>query len=332
MASDHIFAADIGGTNTRVAILSVGKSVKIVARSELKTSQIVSVNSLINSFLGHEDNKRYHISVGVIGAKGSVDAKGDSILSGKEIAIRRKDIIRHTRLKKVFLLNDLEAQAYGLECTRPKKINGVSVAKDSTKALLNVGTGIGMSIIPYSICEKRHIPIRSEGGHLDFSAKDDFEFSLFEYLKEKSGVSHPDYEQVLSGRGLLNIYEFLEDISASDQFTKEIALLKGDERLEAIRLHYYESDVCRQSVDLFIIFYARIARNLAKVSCCYSGLYITGNIARLYSDKLDSRSFLKHFEEGISRRLRAQIPIFLVEEKDLGLLGCGVFAKHDIRR
>lgn len=328
MSSNYIFAADIGGTNTRIAIISISRKIKILAKCELKTSQIRSLSRLIDAFLSHKANKKYKITTGIIGAKGSVSASGDSIVSSKCIAIKKSELIRNTQLKKVFLLNDLESQAYGLECVSAKKINKANGSTDATKALLNVGTGIGMSIIPYSSCDGKHTPIRSEGGHIDFSAKDDFEFSLFEFVKKRSGKVHPDYEQVLSGQGMLNIYTFLEDISASDQFTREITLLDGDKKLEAIRAHYYESDVCRQTIDLFIEFYARIARNLAKISCCYSGLYITGNIARLYEDKIRSKDFLKHFEEGISKRLSAQIPIYLVEEKDLGLLGCGVFAKR----
>src|SRR3989338_7180872 len=98
----YILAADIGGTNTRIAIMQLGSKIRIVSKSVLKTRYIKSMHTLINGFIDHTDNRGYRIKEAFIGAKGSVSPSGDSIILNKWIKINRNNLLRKTHLKKIF--------------------------------------------------------------------------------------------------------------------------------------------------------------------------------------------------------------------------------------
>ena len=53
----------------------------------------------------------------------------------------------------------------------------------------------------------QHEVFACEGGHADFAPQGDLQIDLLRFLADRYG--HVSYERVLSGPGLVNVYEFL---------------------------------------------------------------------------------------------------------------------------
>jgi len=312
--------ADVGGNHTYIAVMGIRgkKEFEIIFKHTHITKDLSGLIELINHAL-FEAKELYDIEINrcCIGAAGPVTKKREDItLSHANLNINAKRILNNTMLNKVILINDFEAIGYGIDL-----IDNVKDAQripplgedrvtgwvpGHTFAVLGAGTGLGMSILHYDFNRHVHVPLPSEGGHMDYSAEDDFEWDFVKYLKEEvltDKHSQPELEHVLSGGGMHHIYNFLRKKKMGDgsDIVAKIDSLSCDERLIAIEKNYDLDETCKKVVDMFITIYARAARNLALVSECYSGLFIGGGIAlRLIDRFMDGqfmREFIKHDSE-----------------------------------
>src|SRR5262249_12922849 len=113
---------------------------------------------------------------------------------------------------EVFLLNDMQASAYGMLYLKPAErfvLNaGAEPAPRGNIAVIAAGTGLGESCLFWD--GLRHYPMASEGGPVDFSPRNDTEIDLLSYLRSKF-TGHVSWERVLSGPGLTSLYSFLRD-------------------------------------------------------------------------------------------------------------------------
>ena len=67
------------------------------------------------------------------------------------------------------------------------------------------GTGLGEAGLFWD--GTQHQVFACEGGHADFAPQGDLQIDLLRFLAVRYG--HVSYERVLSGPGLVNVYEFL---------------------------------------------------------------------------------------------------------------------------
>ena len=328
--------ADIGGTNATIAIAGAKSptSFEIIFKHLYYTREISTFEEVLNTAL-REAKKQYGIetSIACIAAAGPLERERTYVRftnCGKEIDT--KSIIKNTLLERILLLNDFEANGFGLDALNLEK-DAISLNPDAPKtpdrsssiAALGAGTGLGMSIAYFDNIKELHVPIPSEGGHITFAPASELEYELMLFIKKNylAGKAQPDYEEIVSGRGMEHIYEFLEQKFHHTPLTEKIAKLSGIERLDMIKDSYTQDLRCKKTIDLFMKIYARAARNLAVASCCQSGLFIVGKIAQKYWPHFSTNDFLNEFrtQAGVSAMLKA-MPLYLVTNLDLPLLGC----------
>src|SRR3984957_7840324 len=120
-------------------------------------------------------------------------------------------------IQHLFLINDLEANGYGVAELHADQIHVLSEGDSSAvgnRGLVSAGTGLGEAILVWN--GKMHVPMASEGGHCDFAPRNEIEIDLLRYLQGelKGRVS---FERVVSGIGLKNIYSFLRDDKGMDE-------------------------------------------------------------------------------------------------------------------
>ena len=109
-------------------------------------------------------------------------------------------------IEHVFLINDLEANGYGIPELAPEMIFTLHEGDANAvghRGLVSAGTGLGEALLIWD--GKTHHPIPSEGGHCDFAARSNREIAMLEYLRStlKGRVS---FERVVSGLGIKNVY------------------------------------------------------------------------------------------------------------------------------
>ena len=238
-------------------------------------------------------------------------------------AVSKQFDIRHVQL-----INDLEAMAYGILLLKPDELvtlnAGTPPSRPQAIALIAAGTGLGQSILFWD--GSRYRPIPSEGGHADFAPNSDQEIDLLRYLR--SQYLHVSYERVLSGPGLLAIYEYLRDAKKNEPTWLAENIKAGDPAAEIAEAGLKgQAEIAMQALDQFASIYGAEAGNLALKSMAVNGVYLGGGIAPKILTKLKDGTFMKAFtNKGRYKRMMSQIPVHIVMNQHTGLLGAAATA------
>ncbi len=320
MTMGGIIAGDIGGTNTRLALFEQGRP---VFRWTRPSRDYPEFYPLFKEFLAHAPVAYPQQLVVCLAVAGVIEdnrrAKGTNI----PWVIDCERIESETRCSECIIINDFEAAAWGVTTLHKDQyvqVGGPRPQAGRTMAILGAGTGLGQAIIPWD-SSGRHMVVHSEGGHAGFAPESQEEIGLLSYLMERFG--HVSVERVLSGQGLVNIYRFLKKEPA-DQLEDgpQGDLLAPDITRKAIE---GSDGVCVRTVELFCKIYGAEAGNLALKCLAYGGLFVAGGIAPVILPFIQKGRFREAFEaKGCMREVMKKIPVLIVKEPDLGLIGAAV--------
>ncbi len=319
-----VLAGDVGGTKTRLGLFLVDASgSRLLLTQTYQSKNFGDLESVIEEFLPAEEQ----LSAATFGVAGPV-VSGEAVATNLPWKITERSLKKSLSINTVTLLNDLVANAYGVEVMPSKDFitlnRGTRI--DGNRALLSAGTGLGSAILFWD--GVRHIPSPSEGGHVDFGPTSPLELGLLQYLVEQFG--RVSYERILSGAGLCSIYRFLRD---KGKYGKEPAWLsqqmnKNDPAAaitEAARLK--KSALCEATLDLFVSIYGAAAGNLALQVMATGGLFIGGGIAPKIGWKLKDGTFMKAFTtKGRLSPIVARIPVKVIMNDQAALLGAAAHA------
>lgn len=233
-------------------------------------------------------------------------------------------------INDVYLINDLEAYAYGLvdyseEDLTP--INTSDVSMNGNVAVLSAGNGLGEAGLFYD--GKYLRPFATEGGHSEFSPRTNVEVQFYQYLHRIYGIV--SWELVLSKKGLFNIFRFLRDEQGhcpSQRLVEKINEMGFEKALYDEAMNGGE-DICSITINTFLEFLAREANSLVLKLKATGGLIITGELTRIFQDYIDRQRFYKKFlTSDKMERLLKNIPIYLATEEELALKGATYFAAY----
>lgn len=202
-----ILAGDVGGTNTRLAIYEWidGRLVPIAAA--VFPSQVFgSFYAIVREFVGAQ---RVSVDQAGFGIAGPVIA-GRTAVTNLPWVVDAAELARALGARTVALVNDLEAIAYGIEALEPSDfliLNQGAADPVGNAAVIAAGTGLGQAGLYWD--GTMHRPFACEGGHVDFAPRNALEQDLLAYLLRR--FERVSYERVLSGPGLVSLYQFLRD-------------------------------------------------------------------------------------------------------------------------
>jgi glucokinase len=323
--SELILAGDVGGTNTRLGLFEVsGNRLRLSYEKTFLSKNYKGIENILVDFLrGHKG-----IVAACFGVAGPVTEEV-VIATNLPWWIDIHSLQKVLLLKKVEVINDLVANAYGISVLKKSdfEILNVGKIKKGNQALISAGTGLGEAILFWD--GKQHVPSPSEGGHAEFGPRNHLELELFHYL---SGIfDHVSYERVLSGEGLFHIYQFLKD---SKRFGKEPSWLsekmKQEDPAEVISeiARLKKNKLCRKALDLFTSIYGAAAGNLALQVMAIGGVFIGGGIAPKIIWKMRDGTFMKAFKaKGRLSHIVAQIPVKVIMNEGTALLGAASRAR-----
>lgn len=340
--SQNVIGIDIGGTNTNIGISSLkDKKINPIFSFNFKTEKIKSIIPLINKTTTYAKDK-YDINVDLacIAAAGVVlDEKDRVKLTNSSLEINLNEIKKNTSLNDIYIINDFQAIGYGINLLDHNNEKDMRIIKNnnlkkhknfSTKAIIGAGTGLGKGILIYNQELDYYTPIPSEGGHSDFPYQNDFEKKIVNYIKNKRNIKQPlTYEEVISGRGIEGIYDYLNDIKKykPTDYTKKIS--NSNDKAKLISKYKNKDKTCRETFKIFTKFYARCAKNFALDTLSIDGLYIAGGIVSKNVDSFKSKEFIKEFEKSYRRlNLLKKIPIYAIMNYNVSLFGSCFAAIH----
>lgn len=315
-----ILAGDIGGTSTRLAAFELRDS-RLVAMAEetFPSRKYSGLEHIAAAFVGPRNLKIKHACFGIAGPVQNGRVKTPNLAWTVESTVLAKTL----ELPSVTLINDLEANAYGVAALQPNEFVVLNPGADGAtgnRAVISAGTGLGEAGLYWDGVE--HRPFACEGGHCDFAPRTDLETELLTHLTRRYGRT--SYERVLSGPGLVNIFEFLRDTgkgTPTAAVTTEMAQKDPSAVISKAALAGTDP-VCVQALDLFVGFYGAEAGNLALKIMSSGGVYVGGGIAPKILEKMKGPIFMQSFlNKGRMRPLLEAMPVRLIMNENTALLG-----------
>lgn len=326
-----ILVVDIGGTKVRAGLCEVidGK-IHVRCRERFVTHEWPSFLPLLQQFLANHDSPA--IEAVAIGLAGPVTEK-KLTLTNLAWVIDTDEIQAALGGATVVIVNDLAAHAYGLPFLAPEQRLTLNPGKPRPghQALIAAGTGLGECLV----CQTgNHIlPIPSEGGHCDFSPRNAQEIQLLQFLLQRH-PEHVSWERVISGKyGFRNLYDFLRQSTQAENHEVLQSDPEAPDDFGAVvsRAARDGHPLAAQTMQLFMSLYGAEAGNLALKSLPFGGLYIAGGIVRRNIDALKHGEFFAAFiHKGRFERLLSEIPIYVVMEAELPIVGLAAHAAHEL--
>jgi glucokinase len=322
-------AGDIGGTKTNLAVYAYEDDDRLVAKkiASYPSQGHSTLAEIIRLFLGTEFSAVRQACFGVAGpVKGGVVQ-----VTNLPWIVDAAALQRELHFRQVNLLNDLEANAYGINTLLPHELLSLNPDGDirqvGNRALIAAGTGLGEAGMLWD--GVAHRPFASEGGHASFAPNDSIGDELLTFLRREHG--HVSWERVLSGMGMKNLYRFFRQRSgAAEPEWLSAQLQNGDLGAVVTQAGLANKDqACVDALDCFTRNYGSEAGNLALKMLALGGVYIGGGIAPKILAKMQSDIFLKAFSTKgrLSPLLRAT-PVYVILNDKTALQGAAWYAAH----
>ena len=319
-----ILAGDIGGTNTRLALIEAKNGeLRIVAEETFSSRERTSLEAAIAEFLSLHSCDLRRASFGIAGPV----RNGRCEATNLPWVVDSKTVAKRLGLKRVGLINDLEANAYGIAVLQSKDfviLNKGARNARGNRAIISAGTGLGEAGMYWD--GKSHRPFPSEGGHADFAPRNHLEMELLDYsMKRYRRVS---YERLVSGPGLVQVYQFLRDTGKGKEPAWLAEEMRHGEPAPIISKHAIDgkSLLCIQALEIFVSLYGAEAGNLALKLMATGGVYLGGGIAPKIISKLKEPEFMNAFTaKGRMRPLLQDVPVRVIMNPKTALLGA---ARH----
>ena len=316
-------AGDIGGTKTILRITNYSNEIASILKEKTFNSKSYSTfYELLNEFL---DMTELPLSAPI----NACFAVAGPCINGESKITNLPWIIEEHNFNFIKLVNDFYAIGYALKGLQSKNIMTLQTgarADNSPKVVMGAGTGFGMCIV-LSI-HGRTIVLPSEFGNTDFAPGDQESSDLLVHLLkcQKNVV----YDNILSGNGLVNIYEYMQQMQ--DPHGRSLLSISADQDFPALISQAAltgEDPIAQRSLNQFIKIYAHTARNIALTAMSLGGLYLAGGIAPKIFNQQSIKLFVSTFlEKQKMQHILHAVPIYLIHNTQTGLLGANEIAKY----
>lgn len=318
----HIIAADVGGTKTRLAFADSAEPGKIFHEARYLSGKFDGFEPLLQTFIQDCGTSCAGVDTLSLALPGLV-SETTARLTNLPWTIEKQKLKDTFGIENVYFMNDFQASAFGtgqlLENDRIILNTGVTdpdgLQNDSTRVALGAGTGLGVAWADDEIEGGKRTPRThdTEGGHIDFAPTDDTQIELLKFLQQRFG--HVSYERILSGAGLVSLYQFCAVMQSSECHSDGIDAEWVNNRSE-------NDELANMAVSLFVQIYGAYIGNIALLFKPYGGIFITGGIAAKMLKKMQSEEFLEaYLNKGRMRALVEQITVYLVTNDRVGVLG-----------
>lgn len=320
-----ILAGDVGGTKVHLALYDfAGGSLTHKRDQKYPAKEYAGLEEIVREFLADE-----RPSSACFGVPGPV-RDGRLRLTNLPWTLDSRVLARDLGIDHVFLINDLEANGYGIAELKADQIFTLSEGDPSqagNRALVSAGTGLGEGLLIWN--GKQHIPYPSEGGHTDYAPRNEDEIDLLRFLKQKYN-GRISFERVVAGMGLTSIYEFLRDVRGMDEpdwLADRITSEDPNAVITELALNA-KSELCEKALDMFVSAYGAEAGNVALKILAVGGVYLGGGIAPRILEKLKDGTFMRSFtDKGRLSQLLINTPVRVILESRAALMGAAAYAE-----
>lgn len=316
----YVLAGDIGGTKTNVGLFSKAKGPLIPeAFGTFSSAGEPDLPHMLRRFL---DRHSTSVAYACFGVAGPV-VKGVAKTTNLPWSVSEERIKKEFNIKCVRLVNDLGVTAMAISLLPEKDLIPLNIGtaeKGQNLALIAPGTGLGLALMFYH--DGAYEPVLSEGGHAGFAPNSEVELGLWRYLYKTFG--HVSIERVLSGTGLVNIYEWLaasEKMERPGWLKEKFAKMDPARAISETALEKKDPG-CVRALDQFVSIFGAVAGNVALTGMSIGGVYLGGGIPPKIISKLTDGSFMRAFtKKGRFQTLLEKIPVRVILNDRAALIG-----------
>ncbi len=321
-----LLAGDIGGTKTYLALFERQEDGSLVEIEGAKytSASFPSLAPMVKLFRGQHGPSVDAAAFGVAGPVFDGQCRATNLPWRLDERVLQAEL----GIPRLRLINDFYANALGILALPPEDVEVLRdrpADPDGLIAILGAGTGLGEAIV----LPAGHGPggsqprvVVSEGGHCDFAPRNELEIDLLRHLMRRH--ERVSYERVVSGPGLVAIYEFVvsSDLAPEAEVVRE-ELSTGDPGAVIGGRGIEGSDpACVKALDIFVSLYGAEAGNLALKVLPTGGLYLAGGIAPRILAKLKAGGFLEAMTtKGRMSPMLESLRVSVVTNPKAGLIG-----------
>ena len=313
-ADKYSLVADIGGTNTRVA-LAEGTQLLPDTIRRYRNAEYAGLETVLSEFIASE---------GGVDCRGACVAVAGPVRGGRatltnlDWTIDDAALVRATQAETVAILNDLQAQGHALGRVDESNVRRITPERETSndEAQLVIGIGTGFNVAPVYCYPGGRMVTAAEAGHANMPIRTEVDLSLCRFIETAHGF--PAIEDVLSGRGLERIYAWCSDV-ANDPREKKAADIMADCNADS-------DPRARKSVETFVRILGTVAGNLALIHLPFGGVYLAGGVARAMAPHLQDFGFAEAFrDKGRFAGFMQNFPVAVVEDDYAALIGSAAY-------
>ena len=321
-----ILAGDVGGTKARLALYQFQDgSFRRHHTETFHSPDFPGLEEVVETFLRKHKATVSKVCIGIPAPIVEGKAKPANLAWELDEARLRQTL----GINAVRLVNDLVATTAALPFLRHDDLvvlhRGELSGKEKIYGVLAPGTGLGEGFLIRGANQNE--AIASEGGHVDFAPTNEVEIALLQYLQTKH--KRVSYERVLSGPGLINIYNFLKDTGRSHE-PPELAARMHEENQAAVISNAAlegEFEICVQALDIFVAVLGAQAGNMVLTVWATGGIYLGGGVPPKILKKLQDGSVVTaYLNKGRLMNFVKKTPLYVIRDDHAALLGAAYLA------
>ncbi len=309
--------ADIGGTNTRIALVR-GTQLIDASCAKYANANFRDLTALLARYYADFDIGK--LSGACIAVAGPV-RNGSATMSNLSWSIDADLLAPELRTRNVVILNDLQAQGYGLALLSKGSckaiVTGTATPADATKLVVGMGTGFNAAVVLNGTLET--FAPSSECGHVSLPVNSAEDYGLKQSINAKLGYCEID--DVLSGRGLEQIYGWHAAQKGSNSSVTA---------LEIMNLVTEGKDpVATATARQFIQLAGSAIADLALTHLPFGGIYLAGGVSRAFGPFYKTYDFETVFRSNHRlTNLMSEFSVSIIEDDNAALLGCARYLEE----
>ena len=306
----YSLVADIGGTNTRLALadgsIVLGDTIRLYRNADYQ-----DLAALFTHYLSGTGTIECHMACAAVAG---LVRDGVANLTNLDWRIDNESIAQATGARSVALLNDLQAQGYSLDQITAAQLHEIipksTVANGATQLVIGIGTGFNATVVYHF--ESGCFAAPAEVGHANMPIDNEADLNLAGFIAKKH--EFVAVEDVLSGRGIERIYAWLGHL-------EEVPLsASSDEVIQALAC---ADPYAEETLRIFARLLGMTAGNLALSTLPFGGIYLVGGVSRGIAPYLVDYGFTDSFRgKGRFSDFMDNFSVSVIKDDYAALTGC----------
>lgn len=322
-----ILIGDIGGTNARFSILESAETAPVDLPHVINRDFATIDDAIAEAVLPKTALKPQSLILALAGPINGEEVK----LTNCDWVVKPEAMMARFGFSDVLLLNDFEAQALAaatLPAHYREPIGPMSEAPLASRVVLGPGTGLGVAGLLYA--QNKWFPVPGEGGHVDMGPRTARDHQIWPFLTpvkdEDAARGRISAEELISGRGLTNIYQAL--CRAEGNRTPRYQDTKDPAAAISIAGLGDKDPVAAEALSLFATYLGRLAGDMAMIFMAKGGVFLAGGISPKILPALKKPEFRAAFEDKAPhQRVLKDISTFVVVDPVAALSGMTAYAQ-----